>query len=404
MAEKKKNNTLLKTGIVGVVAGLLGGGIAYTGMSQVNQNGAQSTAAPTVTTVKNTSKSSGQMTAAFNAVKKSVVSVVNLKRQSSTTSSSDPFGIFGDSDEDSSNSSSSSKSNLETYSEGSGVIYMKANGKGYIVTNNHVVSGSDELQVILSDGKKVTAKKVGTDSETDLAVLTIDGKYVTQTAQFGNSKNVEPGQPVIAVGSPLGSQYATSVTQGIISAKSRTIDVTNSSGQVTNQATVIQTDAAINPGNSGGPLVNESGQVIGINSMKLSQSSDGTSVEGMGFAIPSDEVVSIINELVKNGKITRPQLGVRVASVSELTEYSKKQLNVPSDVKSGVYVASVTKNSSASKAGMKSGDIITKVDGKTVKDLASLHTVLYEHKIGDHVTVQVVRDGKTKNLSVTLSK
>lgn len=401
MAEKK-NNTLLKTGIVGVVAGLLGGGIAYAGMSQVNQNSAQ-TATPTVTTVKNTSKNSGQMTAAFNAVKKSVVSVVNLQRQSSSSSSSDPFGIFGGSGDDSS-SSSSSKSKLETYSEGSGVIYMKANGKGYIVTNNHVVSGSDELQVILSDGKKVTAKKVGTDSETDLAVLTIDGKYVTQTAQFGNSKNVEPGQPVIAVGSPLGSQYATSVTQGIISAKSRTIDVTNSSGQVTNQATVIQTDAAINPGNSGGPLVNESGQVIGINSMKLSQSSDGTSVEGMGFAIPSDEVVSIINELVKNGKITRPQLGVRVASVSELTEYGKKQLNVPSSVKSGVYVASVTKNSSASKAGMKSGDIITKVDGKEVKDLASLHTVLYEHKIGDHVTVQVVRDGKTKNLSVTLSK
>lgn len=397
---KKKNNTLLKTGIVGVVAGLLGGGVAYAGMSQVNQNSAQ-TVAPTVTTVKNTSKSSGQMTAAFNAVKNSVVSVVNLKKQNSSTSSNDPFGIFDNSDE---NSSNNSKSNLETYSEGSGVIYMKSNGKGYIVTNNHVVSGSDEIQVILSDGKKVTAKKIGSDSETDLAVLTIEGKYVTQTAQFGNSKNVEPGQPVIAVGSPLGSQYATSVTQGIISARSRTIDVTNSSGQVTNQATVIQTDAAINPGNSGGPLVNESGQVIGINSMKLSQSSDGTSVEGMGFAIPSDEVVTIINELVKNGKITRPQLGVRVASVSELTEYSKKQLNVPSSVKSGVYVASVTKNSSAANAGMKSGDIITKIDGKEVKDLASLHTVLYEHKIGDHVTVQVVRDGKTKNLSVTLSK
>ncbi|MBP2057493.1 serine protease Do [Lactobacillus colini] len=401
MAEKK-NNTLLKTGIVGVVAGLLGGGVAYAGMSQISQNSAQ-TAAPTVTTVKNTSKSSGQMTAAFNVVKNSVVSVVNLKKQNSTSSSNDPFSIFGDYSEGSS-SNSSSKSKLETYSEGSGVIYMKANGKGYIVTNNHVVSGSDELQVILSNGKTVTAKKVGTDSETDLAVLTIDGKYVTQTAQFGNSKNVEPGQQVIAVGSPLGSQYATSVTQGIISAKSRTIDITNSSGQVTNQATVIQTDAAINPGNSGGPLVNESGQVIGINSMKLSQSSDGTSVEGMGFAIPSDEVVSIINELVKNGKITRPQLGVRVASVSELTEYAKKQLNVPSNVKSGIYVASVTKNGSAAKAGMKSGDIITKVDGKTVKDLASLHTALYSHKIGDHITVQVVRNSKTKNLSVTLSK
>lgn len=404
MTEHKKSNTLLKTGIIGVVAGLLGGGVAYAGLSQVNNQSSVQTSTPTVKTVKNTSKNSGEMTAAFNSVKNAVVSVVNLQRQSST-SSSDPFGIFGGSGSDSESSSSSSKSNsnLETYSEGSGVIYMKSNGKGYIVTNNHVVSGSDELQVILSNGKKVSAKKVGTDSETDLAVLTIDGKYVTETAQFGNSKNVEPGQPVIAVGSPLGSEYATSVTQGIISAKSRTIDVTNSSGQVTNQATVIQTDAAINPGNSGGPLVNASGQVIGINSMKLSQSSDGTAVEGMGFAIPSDEVVTIINELVKNGKVTRPQLGVRVASVSELTEYAKNQLNVPSNVTSGVYVASVTKNGSAAKAGMKSGDIITKVDNKSVKDLASLHTVLYKHKVGDHVTVQVVRDGKTKNLSITLS-
>lgn len=404
MTEHKKSNTLLKTGIIGVVAGLLGGGVAYAGLSQVNNQSSVQTSTPTVKTVKNTSKNSGEMTAAFNSVKNAVVSVVNLQRQTST-SSSDPFGIFGGSGSDSESGSSSSKSNsnLETYSEGSGVIYMKSNGKGYIVTNNHVVSGSDELQVILSNGKKVSAKKVGTDSETDLAVLTIDGKYVTETAQFGNSKNVEPGQPVIAVGSPLGSEYATSVTQGIISAKSRTIDVTNSSGQVTNQATVIQTDAAINPGNSGGPLVNASGQVIGINSMKLSQSSDGTAVEGMGFAIPSDEVVTIINELVKNGKVTRPQLGVRVASVSELTEYAKNQLNVPSNVTSGVYVASVTKNGSAAKAGMKSGDIITKVDNKSVKDLASLHTVLYKHKVGDHVTVQVVRDGKTKNLSITLS-
>lgn len=398
MTEKKTNN-LVKTGIIGVVAGLLGGGVAYAGLSQVNNDSATQSGTPIVKTVKNTSKNSGEMTAAYNTVKNTVVSVVNLKRQSST-SSTDPFGIFGDS---SSSSKSSSKSNLETYSEGSGVIYMKSNGKGYIVTNNHVVSGSDALQVILSDGKKVTAKKVGADAETDLAVLTIDGKYVSQTAQFGNSKNLEPGQPVIAVGSPLGSQYASSVTQGIISAKSRTIDVTNSSGQVTNQATVIQTDAAINPGNSGGPLVNESGQVIGINSMKLSSSGDGTSVEGMGFAIPSDEVVTIINELVKNGKITRPQLGIRVASISELTDYAKKRLGVSSDIKSGVLVASVTKNGTAAKAGIKAGDVITKVDSKDISDVASLHTVLYSHKVGDHVTVQVVRDGKTKDINVTLS-
>ena len=391
-----KHNALIKTGIIGVVAGLLGGGVAYAGLSQINgQNAPQTTVAPTAKVEKSNSKNSSQMTNAFNTVKNSVVSVVNLKRQSSS-STSDPFGIFGS--DSSSSSKKNSKSDLETYSEGSGVIYMKSNGKGYIVTNNHVVSGSDEIQVILSDGKKV-----GTDAETDLAVLTIDGKYVTQTAQFGSSKNLEPGQQVIAVGSPLGSEYATSVTQGIISAKNRTVDVTNSSGQVINQATVIQTDAAINPGNSGGPLVNMSGQVIGINSMKLSSSSDGTAVEGMGFAIPSDEVVSIINQLVKNGKITRPKLGVRIVSVDELTEYGRKKLGLPDSVKSGVYVASVTKNGSAEKAGIKARDVITKIDGKDVDSVVSLHTALYAHKIGDTVTLQVVRDGKSQYIKVTLS-
>lgn len=171
---------------------------------------------------------------------------------------------------------------------------------------------------------------------------------------------------------------------------------------ITNQATVIQTDAAINPGNSGGPLVNMSGQVIGINSMKLSQSTDGTAVEGMGFAIPSDEVVSIINQLVKNGKITRPQLGIRVASVSELTEYGRKKLNLPDNVKNGVFVASVTKNGSAARAGIKANDIITKVDGKDINDVVSLHTILYTHKVGETVKVQIVRDGKTSDVNVTL--
>lgn len=152
-----KHNALIKTGIVGVVAGLLGGGVAYAGLSQVNgQNAPQTSIVPTTKVEKSSSKNSSQMTNAFNTVKKSVVSVVNLKRQSSS-SSSDPFGIFGS--DSSSSSKKNSKSDLETYSEGSGVIYMKSNGKGYIVTNNHVVSGSDEIQVILSNGKKVTAKK-----------------------------------------------------------------------------------------------------------------------------------------------------------------------------------------------------------------------------------------------------
>lgn len=398
---KKKNNVLVKTAIVGVVAGLIGGGVSYTALDAINNaqvgnsNTAQTSISSSSSKVSKTSaKTSGTMTSAYNQVKGAVVSVINLKRESSSSSSSIESIFGGSSDSD---SSSSGSGKLETYSEGSGVVYMKSNGKGYIVTNNHVVSGADAVQVMLANGKTVSAKIVGKDSTTDLAVLSIDSKYVTQTASFGDSKSLQAGQTVIAIGSPLGSEYASTVTQGIISAPSRTI--TTSSAY---QQTVIQTDAAINPGNSGGPLVNSAGQVIGINSMKLAESSDGTSVEGMGFAIPSNEVVTIVNQLVKNGKITRPQLGVKVVALSGIPESYRSRLGIQSTLKSGIYVASVTKNSSASKAGMKAKDVITKVDGKTVTDVASLHTILYNHKVGDTVTVTVNRNGKTQNLKVTL--
>jgi len=201
----------------------------------------------------------------------------------------------------------------------------------------------------------------------------------------------------LAVGSPLGSEYASTVTQGIVSAPSR--NITTSSA---NQQTVIQTDAAINPGNSGGALVNSAGQVIGINSMKLAQSGDGTSVEGMGFAIPSNEVVTIVNQLVKKGKITRPQLGVKVIALQGIPQSYRKHLNIKSTSKDGIYIASVTKNGSASQAGLKSGDVITKVDNKKVSDVASLHSILYNHKVGDTVTITVNRSGKTENIKVKL--
>lgn len=397
----KKNHFLAKTAVVGVVAGLIGGGVSYTALDAINnaQVGNSGTAQTSVSSSsakvsKTSAKTSGQMTSAYNQVKGAVVSVINLKRQSSSNSNS-LDSIFGGSDSDSGSSSKSNK--LETYSEGSGVVYMKSNGKGYIVTNNHVVSGSDAVQVMLSNGKTVNAKIVGTDSTTDLAVLSIDAKYVTQTAEFGDSKSLQAGQAVIAVGSPLGSEYASTVTQGIISAPSRTIETSSA-----NQQTVIQTDAAINPGNSGGALVNSAGQVIGINSMKLSQSSDGTSVEGMGFAIPSNEVVTIVNQLVKKGKITRPQLGVKVIALDGIPESYRSRLGIESKLKNGIYVASVTKDGSASKAGMKAKDVITKVDGKSVTDVASLHTILYNHKVGDTVTVTVNRNGQIQNLKVTL--
>ncbi len=399
-ADKSQNKLLTKAAIVGVVAGLLGGGVSYVGLEQYSNYAGSSSAQTSISSSsasisKTSAKNSGTMTSAYNKVKGAVVSVINLKKNS-TRKSNSIYDLFGGSDDDSSSSSSSSTTKYTTYSEGSGVIYLKSNGKGYIVTNNHVISGSDKVQVVLASGKTVDAKVVGKDSTSDLAVLSIDAKYVTQTASFGDSKSLITGQTVIAVGSPMGSEYASSVTQGIISAPSRTITTSS------NQQTVIQTDAAINPGNSGGPLVNSAGQVIGINSMKLSQSTDGTSVEGMGFAIPSNEVVTIINQLVKNGKVTRPQLGIRVISLSELSSAYKEQLGIKTNLKSGIYVASVTKNSAASAAGMKSGDIITKVDGTSVSDVVSLHEILYKHKIGDKVTVTVDRNGKTVNLDVTL--
>lgn len=411
---KKENNRLLtKAAIIGVVAGLLGGGIAYGGLSAANlnsntssstasssssntgENGSVTTSSSGTTKVNKSTTTSGTMTSAYKKVQNAVVSVLNYKYTSSSSSSSDIYSMFGFGDSDSSDSSSSKKS-LTLYSEGSGVIYTTANGKGYIVTNNHVISGAAKVKVILASGKTIAAKVVGKDSTSDLAVLSIDSKYVTQTASFGDSRSLQSGQTVIAIGSPEGSEYASTVTQGIISSPSRRITYNS------NQMTVIQTDAAINSGNSGGPLVNSDGQVIGINSMKLSSSSSGDSVEGMGFAIPSNEVVTIVNQLVKKGKITRPQLGIKVAAIAELNSYYKKQLGISTSLKKGLYVASVTSGSAAASAGIKKGDVITAADGKMVNDVATLHSILYSHNVGDKVKITVNRNGKTMTFTVTL--
>ena len=415
-ARKKENNRLLtKAAIIGVVAGLLGGGIAYGGLSAANLNsntssstasssssntgetGSVTTSSSGTTKVNKSTTTSGTMTSAYKKVQNAVVSVLNYKYTSSSSSSSDIYSLFGYGDSDSSSSgSSSSKKSLTLYSEGSGVIYTTANGKGYIVTNNHVISGAAKVKVILASGKTISAKVVGKDSTSDLAVLSIDSKYVTQTASFGDSSSLQSGQTVIAIGSPEGSEYASTVTQGIISSPSRTITYNS------NQMTVIQTDAAINSGNSGGALVNSNGQVIGINSMKLSSSSSGDSVEGMGFAIPSNEVVTIVNQLVKKGKITRPQLGIKVAAIAELNSYYKKQLGISTSLKKGLYVASVTSGSAAASAGIKKGDVITAADGKTVNDVATLHSILYSHNVGDKVKITVNRNGKAMTFTVTL--
>ena len=302
--KKKRGLTLTKVAVTAAVAGLLGGGVAYGGINYLNNSGINDTAVPAGTNKTGNTKTSNvtvnvnsQSTKAFNSVKGAMVSVINLQNQSS---SSGTLGeLFGQS---SSSSSSSSKSELEEASEGSGVVYKKDGNTAYIVTNNHVVSGSSALRVVTSSGKQLQAKLVGKDAVTDLAVLKVNGTSLKTVASFGNSDKIKVGETALAIGSPLGSQYATSLTEGIISAKKRTIETTNSAGTQTGNATVIQTDAAINPGNSGGALINVGGQVIGITSSKIASDTSGTSVEGMGFAIPSNEVVTSSTSWSRMGK------------------------------------------------------------------------------------------------------
>ncbi|MEH7302015.1 S1C family serine protease [Neobacillus drentensis] len=278
---------------------------------------------------------------------------------------------------------------------GSGVIFQKNKDTAYIVTNNHVVEGASKLEISLYDGEKTTAEVVGTDALTDLAVLKIDAKYVTSTADFGDSSTLRPGDQVYAIGNPLGLNLSRTVTQGIVSATNRSISVTTSAGNW--DTNVIQTDAAINPGNSGGALINPQGQVIGINSLKISESG----VEGLGFAIPSNDLIPIVNQLIKNGKIDRPYLGVGLADLEEVPQMYWQ--NLPNNVKKGVMVMNIDPNSAAAKAGFKPKDIIVSMNGNAIANSSDLRKYLYSKvQTGDSIKFEVYRDGKLITLHAKL--
>jgi len=286
---------------------------------------------------------------------------------------------------------------------GSGVIYKKSGDKAYIVTNNHVVAGASELEVTLADGKKISAKLVGADVWTDLAVVEISAKEISKIAEFGNSDTLKAGEPVIAIGNPLGVTFSGSVTQGIVSGLERTIPVDINEDGVTDwQSEVIQTDAAINPGNSGGALINIAGQLIGINSMKISEAS----VEGIGLAIPINSAEPIIQDLEKYGEVKRPYMGVELQSVSDIPGYYQQEaLKLPEKVTDGVAIKDISPNSPASKAGLKELDVIVELDGKKVSDLIDLRKHLYtEKKIGDKLKMKYYREGKLKTAELTLSE
>ncbi len=284
-----------------------------------------------------------------------------------------------------------SYSNDQLIGTGSGFIY-KQEDKGYILTNNHVIDNANGYRVLLPNGEEVDAKLLGSDEYSDLAVLSIDKDKVTKVAKLGDSDLITVGNTVFTVGSPMGSDYSGSVTRGIISAKERTVETND---VVTK---VIQTDAAINPGNSGGPLVNLAGEVIGITSMKLAQED----IEGMGFAIPINDVKVYVQNLEKGENISRPVLGVSLINVTDRYRLYYYRINVDSRISSGVVVAEVQRGSGAAKAGLETGDVIVKIDDKDVDSISKLRYYLYQYKIGDKVKVTYIRDGKTKTVEVTL--
>ena len=396
---RKRKNKSFRNGFVG---GIVGGTIAVAsgiGIMAITNPLNHQTPTPTTQASESNVTTTKTSTAAANTnndiskvvenVKNAVVSVIN--KQASGRNS-----LYGTQQQQ-----QQSNDELTTASEGSGVIYKKENGYAYIVTNNHVIANSQELEVLLADGTREKAELVGSDQWTDLAVIRIPADKVSTVAEFANSDEVKAGQTAIAIGSPLGSEFATSVTQGIVSANNRPVPTdVDGDGQQDWIVNAIQTDAAINPGNSGGALINSAGQVIGINSMKISKSS----VEGMGFAIPSNEVVNIINELEKNGKIVRPALGISMVNLSNVNSQAVNQLNLPKDVKSGVVVAEVSSKGSAKAAGLQPYDVIVEMDGQKVEGIQNLRKILYSHKAGDKLEVTYYRNGQKQTTTVSLTE
>lgn len=352
----------------------------------------------TVTVTKEDKDNQQTTVNAISKAKDAVVSIVNYQSNSSNNLESILGGNARRSENESNNSG-----DLKAASSGSGVIYKKSGNTAYVVTNNHVVNGAKKLSVILSDGTNVNAEVVGTDVWTDLAVLRISAENVTTTMDFADSDKIAVGETAFAIGSPLDVNLSNTVTKGIVSAVNRQIpmDVDGDGKNDWNQ-TVIQTDAAINPGNSGGALINNEGKLIGINESKIAKATANVSAEGIGFGIPSNEVKLITEQLEQSGKVIRPALGVQLVSVNTVdSDTVKSQLNF--NGKQGVVVRYVENGTPAAQAGLEKYDIITKLNGEDVKDVAAVRKYLFEKaKIGDAVKVTYYRNGKEQTTNVVV--
>ena len=383
---------LLKFVILFVVGFLGGIGGYYFASSTLTQGNSTSNQANTTSVSDVQYSNDTSTTQAVEKVQDAVVSVINYQTQSSNSLSS-IFGNIESSDE------------LAVAGEGSGVIYKKDGDTAYIVTNNHVISGAEKIDILLASGEKLSGELVGADTYSDIAVIKIAADKVTTIAEFANSDTIKVGETAIAIGSPLGSVYANTVTQGIISSLSRTVTSQTEDGQ-TISTNAIQTDTAINPGNSGGPLINIQGQVIGINSSKItssSVSSSGVAIEGMGFAIPSNDAVQIINQLETNGKVTRPALGVQMVNLTDLsTSQLEKAGLANTDLTSGVLIVS-TQSGLPADGKFEPYDVIIEIDGETIENKSDLQSELYKHQIGDTITISYYRNNKKMTVDIKLT-
>ena len=379
----KKWGQLLLVILISFFSGVLG---SFTTL-QLSQK--QNTSPTNTTTVSKTAvKNENSTTQAVDKVKDAVVSVITYSANSQNS-------LFGSAETDTDTNTE------QVSSEGSGVIYKKEGNFAYLVTNTHVINGAKKVDIRLADGTKVPGEIVGSDTYSDIAVVKIAADKVTTVAEFGDSDQLTVGETAIAIGSPLGSEYANTVTQGIVSSLNRNVSLKSEDGQAISTK-AIQTDTAINPGNSGGPLINIQGQVIGITSSKIA-TNGGTSVEGLGFAIPSNDAINIINQLEKNGKVTRPALGIQMVNLSNLSSTDLQRLNVPSSVTAGVVVRSVITSMPAN-GHLQQYDVITKVDDKAISSTTELQSALYSHSIGDSMTVTYYRDGKEETTTIKLDK
>ena len=285
-------------------------------------------------------------------------------------------------------------------STGTGFVYKKTTDKAYIMTNHHVIDGTDSVKIILSDDTVLDVEVMGSEAYSDIGVLAVDATKVTHVAIIGDSTQLKVGDTLLTVGSPEGADYAGTVTKGVLSGKDRLVGVAlTSSNQYDYYMKVIQTDAAINPGNSGGPICNINGEVIGITNMKLVDST----VEGMGFAIPIEDALIYAETLEKKEAVVRPYFGIGMLDVSDKENLFYNQIMLASDVTTGVVIIEVADNSPASKAKLKKGDIIIELAGEKIDSLAYFRYELYKHSAGETVTIKYIRDGKEKTTEVKLT-